>query len=143
MRYFFGSDVAEPDAEDIPSMATFRALGLDPDREPDALKVTHFTQQGGGLRRSFPAASLVQCRLVVSTTTQFRKGAAPMIVLASDGDSASIGVLWLLTLFTGLRRTFFGIFIFAPLQVWWLPFPSMERKGLFNRNEEGMNKHAS
>ncbi|CAM9565011.1 unnamed protein product [Ectocarpus sp. 4 AP-2014] len=39
MRYFFGSDVAEPDAEDIPSMATFRALGLDPDREPDALKV--------------------------------------------------------------------------------------------------------
>ncbi|CAM9158979.1 unnamed protein product, partial [Hapterophycus canaliculatus] len=39
MRYFFGSDVPEPDAEDIPSMAAFRALGLDPDREPEALKV--------------------------------------------------------------------------------------------------------
>eukprot|EP00903_Cladosiphon_okamuranus_P013611 g12676.t1 len=39
MRYFFGSDVAEPDGEDIPTMAAFRALGLDPDREPEALKV--------------------------------------------------------------------------------------------------------
>lgn len=42
MRYFFGSDVPEPDAEDIPSMAAFRALGLDPDREPEALKVMMF-----------------------------------------------------------------------------------------------------
>ena len=39
MRYFFGPDVAEPDGEDIPTMAAFRALGLDPDREPEALKV--------------------------------------------------------------------------------------------------------
>ncbi|CAM9539637.1 unnamed protein product [Pylaiella littoralis] len=39
LRYFFGSDVTEPDTENIPTMAAFRALGLDPDREPEALKV--------------------------------------------------------------------------------------------------------
>lgn len=39
MRYFFSSDDVEPDAEDTPTMAAFRALGLDPDREPEALKV--------------------------------------------------------------------------------------------------------
>lgn len=45
MRYFFGSDVAEPEGEDIPTMAAFRALGLDPDREPEALKVRTQTSQ--------------------------------------------------------------------------------------------------
>lgn len=60
MRYFFGSDVAEPDAEDIPSMATFRALGLDPDREPDALKVTKaMPAAGGGSGEDFHLASLL------------------------------------------------------------------------------------
>lgn len=39
MRYFFSADDVEPDTEDTPTMAAFRALGLDPDREPDALKV--------------------------------------------------------------------------------------------------------
>lgn len=39
MRYFFSSDDVEPDPEDTPTMAAFRALGLDPDREPEALKV--------------------------------------------------------------------------------------------------------
>lgn len=39
MRYFFSTDDIEPDTEDTPTMAAFRALGLDPDREPDALKV--------------------------------------------------------------------------------------------------------
>lgn len=39
MRYFFSADDVEPDAEDTPTMAAFRVLGLDPDREPDALKV--------------------------------------------------------------------------------------------------------
>lgn len=39
MRYFFSVDDVEPDTEDTPTMAAFRALGLEPDREPDALKV--------------------------------------------------------------------------------------------------------
>lgn len=39
MRYFFSGDEVEPDGEDTPSMSAFRELGLDPDREPDALKV--------------------------------------------------------------------------------------------------------
>ncbi|CAM9689132.1 unnamed protein product [Ascophyllum nodosum] len=39
MRYFFSSDDIEADTEDVPAMGAFRALGLDPDREPEALKV--------------------------------------------------------------------------------------------------------
>ena len=64
MRYFFGSDVAEePDGEDIPTMAAFRALGLDPDREPEALKV----RQGGfGWRLRGTGPSLCQEDLLVT-----------------------------------------------------------------------------
>lgn len=48
MRYFFNADDIEPDPENAPSMAAFRELRLDPEREPDALKVCwlNLTRQG-------------------------------------------------------------------------------------------------
>lgn len=42
MRYFFSADDVEPDSENTPTIAAFRSLGLDPDREPEALKVLSF-----------------------------------------------------------------------------------------------------
>ncbi|CAM9676779.1 unnamed protein product, partial [Choristocarpus tenellus] len=39
MAYFFSGDDMEADTEKVPTLAAFRNLGLDPDREPDALKV--------------------------------------------------------------------------------------------------------
>lgn len=56
MRYFFSSDEVEPDVEDVPAMSAFRALGLDPNREPDALKVgSKAPQRSGTVLKRFAA----------------------------------------------------------------------------------------
>ena len=56
MRYFFSSDDIEADTEDVPAMGAFRALGLDPDREPEALKVTEATYREAGLKHTVAKA---------------------------------------------------------------------------------------
>lgn len=56
MRYFFSSDDVEPDVEDVPAMSAFRALGLDPNREPEALKVeSNVPQRSGTVVKRFAA----------------------------------------------------------------------------------------
>lgn len=62
MRYFFSSGDVEPDVEDVPEMSAFKALGLDPNKEPEALKVVSNVPQRLGTVVKRSAARCGVCR---------------------------------------------------------------------------------